>query len=98
MQRNISKMYFFNINISPSSKYTPHGGELTVNNTKTVKNAVATTSKIYLDGREIKLQAYSIEGYNYFKLRDIGKALNFGVIWDGANNTIRIDTNVGYTE
>lgn len=84
--------------ITSKSRYTPQGGELAVNNTQVVKNAVAATASIYLDGKEIKLQAYNIEGYNYFKLRDLGKALDFGVGWDGANNTIRIDTNVGYAE
>jgi hypothetical protein len=30
-------------------------------------------------------------------LRDIGQALDFGVTWDGAKNTIVIDTTTGYT-
>ncbi len=84
--------------ITSNSNYDPQGGELIVNNTTAMKKVIATTSRIYLDGVEIKLQAYDIEGYNYFKLRDIGKALNFGVAWDGAMNTIRIDTNDDYTE
>jgi hypothetical protein len=41
--------------------------------------------------------AYNIEGNNYFKLRDIAYAFDFGVDWDGARNTIVIDTGKGYT-
>jgi hypothetical protein len=41
--------------------------------------------------------AYNIDGNNYFKLRDIAYAFNFGVDWDGARNTIIIDTGKGYT-
>ena len=57
-----------------------------------------TPSKVYINGKEVQFTAYNIDGYNYFKLRDIGKALNFGVLWDGANNTIRIDTTEDYKD
>ena len=59
---------------------------------------MSTSSKIYLDGKEVSFQAYNIEDNNYFKLRDIGKAFNFGVDWDGANNTIVLDTAKPYVE
>ncbi|MDR2132404.1 MAG: copper amine oxidase N-terminal domain-containing protein [Clostridiales Family XIII bacterium] len=61
------------------------------------KTATPTTSKIFLDGNEVTLTAYNIDGNNYFKLRDIGVAFDFGVDWDGAKNTIVIDTSKGYT-
>jgi hypothetical protein len=32
----------------------------------------------------------------YFKLRDIGTAIGFGVAWDETQNTIAIDTRAGY--
>ena len=49
------------------------------------------------DGSEVQFTAYHIEGNNYFKLRDIGEAFDFGVDWDEAAATIRIDTSKGYT-
>lgn len=61
------------------------------------KTAKATASAIYLDGKKIIFNAYNIEGSNYFKLRDIGKAFDFAAGWDGVNNTIVIDTGRGYT-
>jgi len=61
------------------------------------KEAAPTDSRIYLNGREVQFTAYNIDGNNYFKLRDIGEAFNFGVDWDGARNTIVIDTDKGYS-
>ncbi len=59
------------------------------------KAAAPTTSKIYIDGKEVALTAYNIGGNNYFKLRDIGAAFDFGMDWDGAKNTIVVDTSKG---
>ena len=84
--------------ITTGSKYTTVGGELKVSGSKSEKPAVPTPSKVYINGKEVQFIAYNIDGYNYFKLRDIGKALNFGVFWDGANNTIRIDTTEDYKD
>jgi len=42
------------------------------------------------------MAAYNIAGNNYFKLRDLGQAVNFGVDWDGAR--IIIDTGRNYWE
>jgi len=36
----------------------------------------------------VNLTAYNIEGNNYFKLRDIGNIIDFGVAWNGLANTI----------
>ena len=85
------------INLISNTLYTPVGGELAKGDGK-AKVANPTTSKIYKDGKEISLTAYTINGNNYFKLRDIAKAFDIGVTWDGTTNTIGIDTSVGYTE
>lgn len=61
------------------------------------QTASPTTSKILKDGKEVSLTAYNINGANYFKLRDIGEAFDFGVDWDQATQTISIDTSKGYT-
>jgi hypothetical protein len=61
------------------------------------KTPTPTTSKITLDGADTSFTAYNIDGNNYFKLRDIGAAFDFGVDLDGAKNTIIIDTGKGYT-
>ena len=60
------------------------------------KKAAPTNSTILKDGDEIVFTAFNIEDNNYFKLRDIGGAFDFGVEWDEENSTIIIDTTKGY--
>jgi len=86
------------INLIPNKAYTSVGGELEVKSKSGSKVATPSNSKIYLDGKEVQLTAYNIDGNNYFKLRDIGKAFNIGVTWDGKANKIVIDTNADYKE
>lgn len=86
------------INLISGEAYTSVGGELTAGSGKASVKGITTKSKIYLDGEEVALEAYTINGNNYFKLRDIGKAFDFGVIWDANLKQITIDSSVGYTE
>ena len=77
-------------------RYTVVGGEMDGRATEE-KTAAPTSAAVFLDGRQIMLTAYHISGNNYFRLRDVGQALDFGVDWDSAQNTVFIDTSVGYT-
>ncbi|MBR0311124.1 MAG: hypothetical protein IJQ98_01890, partial [Oscillospiraceae bacterium] len=45
--------------------------------------AERSTNAVYVDGQRVELEAYSIFGSNYVKLRDVGKAVNINVYWDG---------------
>ena len=47
-------------------------------------------AKIYIDGEERSLGAYTIGGYTYFKLRDLGSEIGFGVYWDEESKTVRL--------
>lgn len=84
------------INMLSGKPYTAVGGELAQGD-GTNKTATINTATIYLDGQPVSLLAYTINQNNYFKLRDVGQAFDFDVTWDGANNTIVIDTNQSYT-
>ncbi|MGD9676973.1 MAG: stalk domain-containing protein [Vulcanibacillus sp.] len=84
------------IRLTSGSPYTPTGGEMSISSNTLTKQATATTSKIYIDGRQVSFTAFLINGNNYFKLRDIAEAFNIGVTWDGNTNTIGIDTNIDY--
>ncbi len=86
------------INLISNKAYTVTSGELKVANESSDKVAKKTTSSIYADNKKVDFKAYNIEGNNYFKLRDIMKIFNIGVTWDGENNTIRIDSQIEYTE
>ena len=85
------------INLISNKPYTPAGGELVKGDGK-AKAATISTAKIFKDGKEISLTAYTINGNNYFKLRDIAKAFDIGVTWDSKTSTIGIDTSISYTE
>ncbi|PKM74312.1 MAG: hypothetical protein CVU91_00125 [Firmicutes bacterium HGW-Firmicutes-16] len=84
------------ITLSSGSVYTSVGGELSVSGNTADVSAVKTASSVYLDGKLLSLTAYNINGNNYFKLRDLGSAINFGIGWDSATSTISIDTTQGY--
>lgn len=46
--------------------------------------AQRTPHPIYVDGKQVQMETYAINGSNYVKLRDIGQAVNFEVYWDGS--------------
>jgi hypothetical protein len=74
--------------------YTVQGNE---GNVKADKNKAYndTTFKIYIDEKEVNLKGNNIEGYNYFKLRDLAAALNFDV--DYRDKQIYIEPECSYT-
>jgi hypothetical protein len=53
---------------------------------------------VRLNGSPSALRAYNINGNNYFKLRDMGRLLNFGVSWDAAAKSVTIAPNADYAE
>ena len=60
--------------------------------------ASPSTQRFYLNGQPLALEAYAINGNNYVKLRDIGKAVDFGVEYDAASNSVRIYPEDSYAE
>lgn len=77
-------------------KYTAMGGELALSNTAKQSTCSSVNPNILLNGRKIELSAYTINDYNYFKLRDVAGVINFGVLWDGKVKKISIDTSLEY--
>lgn len=86
------------ISLSTGVPYTTQGGELTITAGATTEKAMATQSTLYLDGQQLDLEAYEINDYTYFKLRDLGEALDFGVSWDPVTKAIGIHTGEAYQE
>jgi len=66
------------INLITNCNYNKIGGELSGTPSKTA-TAKCTTSKINVNGRTVDLKAYNVNCCNYFKLRDLAKALGFNV-------------------
>ncbi len=85
------------INLKSNTPYTVAGGELGKGE-MTVKTAKATSSHMFKDGQPYGFTSYTIGGNNYFLLRDLGEVFDFGVIWDEATNSIKIDTTQSYVK
>ena len=81
--------------ITPGKPYTTVGGELKAGDGKS-KACNLNKSPVFLNGNLKNMTAYNINGNNYFKLRDIGMALNFDVSWDSNLKGVVIDTTKGY--
>lgn len=45
--------------------------------------AQRTSHPIYVDGQQVQMETYAINGHNYVQLRDIGEKVGFEVYWDG---------------
>ena len=57
-----------------------------------------STQIFYINGQQASLTAYLIGGSNYIRLRDIGKAVDFGVTYDAATNSVYIDPDAYYEQ
>ena len=59
--------------------------------------AERSTHRIYVNGREVQMEAYVINGNNYVKLRDIGEQVCFNVYWDSTNGCVQVESGKPYT-
>jgi len=90
------------VSLLSGKPYTPVGGEMAISkNAFHAANPVYKTvspspSRVTLNGKEISLTAYLIDGSNYFKLRDIGETFDFFVGWDSETAAVIIDTSKRY--
>lgn len=56
--------------------------------------AIPTWQPIYVDGQQVEMEAYNINGNNYVKLRDAGRQVGFNVYWQDG---VQVDTASPYT-
>ena len=59
--------------------------------------AERSTNRIYVDGQEVRLTAYNINGNNYVMLRDVGRAVDFNVYWDSDAKCVQVESKKPYT-
>ena len=60
--------------------------------------AAPTSQTFYVDGQRVQFEAYEIHGNNFIKLRDIGRAVDFAVDYDGPTNSVHINSALPYQE
>lgn len=83
--------------LTSGQSYTMTGSEMKPAKGGTV-TAVVSDNSIYANGEKLNLKAYKINGSNYFKLRDLGQALDFYVGYDSSVKSIIVSGNAGYTK
>ena len=59
-------------------------------------NANPSTHKVTVNGAASDIKGYNIDGDNYFKIRDVGQALDLGVTWDASTSTVGLDSDSHY--
>jgi len=85
------------VRVAAGQPYVPDGSEL-AGPASGGREAAPTDSAIYINGaRADGLTVYQIDGSNYFKLRDLGRALDFYVGWDAAAGVI-VSGSAGYQD
>ena len=83
------------VTVTSGQPYEATGKEL-AGPPASAKDASPSNDAIVIDGAETSLSVYKIGGSNYFKLRDLGKALDFYVGWE-AGRGIYIETDKPYS-
>lgn len=79
------------ITIETDEPYEPVGGELSLAENLETQTAKLSTSTIYFNGEQVQVTAYTINGNNYVKLRDIAAMIDFDVYYYAKNNSIHLD-------
>lgn len=80
------------IALTTGADYVLVGGELTAGLVPETAEADRSPVQVTVDGQPVQLEAYEIDGYHYFKLRDLGTALHFQVGFDEASRSVQIDS------
>ena len=77
------------ISLVTGEPYVSVGGELAAGKDAS-STFVRSNQPLIINGEAANLTAYNIGGYNFFKLRDLGSALNFDVDYDEATKTMLV--------
>ena len=64
----------------------------------TTITAKLSNQPIYVDGQQVSMTAYSIDGNNYVRLRDIGQVVDFAIDYDAATNSVHITSTCPYQQ
>jgi transglutaminase-like putative cysteine protease len=78
------------VSIDTAGVYEPDGTELG-GSPGAKAMAALPNAVVAIDGTVVYMDVRNIGGSNYFKLRDIGRAIGFSVDYDAGSNTVLID-------
>lgn len=86
------------IEIFTNKEYSGYDSMILLEKVEGIKEALPTKQRIFIDGKEIKLNGYNIDGNNYFKLRDLASVLDFKIDYDNENKTVIINPQMSNDE
>ncbi|MCL2058091.1 MAG: phosphodiester glycosidase family protein [Oscillospiraceae bacterium] len=97
--RNLNNIVVVYEDAPESSLSSP--GDFTAAEQSTALNAIPIASTVYINGEDIAFNAYTIEGANYFKIRDLAYAINhtnkqFSVGYDELSQAITLTSGQPY--
>ena len=78
------------IYVNKGRSYNPDGTELSKKGVFATRQAQAGNASLVVDGTSYNFVVYNFDGNNYFKIRDLGEAIDFPVEWDAESKTIII--------
>lgn len=79
------------IDLTDGKAYTPVGGELGLISPGN-REAMFSTAIVFKDGMLANYTGFLIGGNNFYKLRDLGEAFDFGVSFDATTRSVLIDS------
>ncbi len=82
--------------LTSGRSYAETGTELSTTAERETQPAEPVSIRTYLEGKKISEGTSRIGDDIYFKLRDLGSAIDFGVTWDSSSHAVIIDTSTGY--
>lgn len=74
---------------STGEAYYAIGGEMSIGEDKS-STCVLSNWTLYVNGEKVTVTAYNLGGNNFFRLRDLGSALGFGVDYEKSTRTVLI--------
>lgn len=91
------------VNIRPGRPYLSPNGQENQAPYEGEQPYLPATTDTWVDGARVDIDAFVItddegNGSTYYKLRDLGRALDFSVTWLGAEEGVRIDTSIPYQD
>jgi len=79
------------VNLTSGVPYSANGSELSLP-FQGARPYSPTPSTVYYNGARHEFEAYMIDDLNYFRLRDLGDLMGFGINWNGETRTVIINT------
>ena len=70
--------------------YTVAGGEMAQSGSAEIYKFVPSYSEVRLNGQVVQMTGYNINNNNYYRIRDVGPLIGFGVDWDNDSSTVVI--------